>query len=92
LKNYIIIILIVIINQILIAQPIDENRKVIVKSYSINTTENIYNNQEIIISNNDSIVFFYGLSADNNAPKDPFLFRLVLKKGQDSSVFIQVKV
>jgi len=87
LKNYIIIILIVIINQILIAQPIDENRKVIVKSYSINTTENIYNNQEIIISNNDSIVFFYGLTADNNAPKDPFLFRLVLKKGQDSSVF-----
>lgn len=69
------------------AQPIDENRVIIIKSYSINSKQSNYKDQEIVLFNTDSISFFYGLQASSNTPKDPFLFRLSLKINNDSSVF-----
>lgn len=70
-----------------ISQPIDEGREIVIKSYSINTTANEFKNQDIILSNNDSISFYYGIKTNANSPKDPFLFKISLRINNDSSVF-----
>jgi len=68
------------------AQPIDDNREIVIRSFSVNSLSNVYKNQEVILSVNDSLSFFYGLQTKSELPKDPFLFKISLRINNDSSV------
>lgn len=70
-----------------LAQPVNNDRQVLINSYSINKNNFNFTSQDIILSNTDSISFYYGLKSDGTLAKDPFLFRVSLKVGEDSSVF-----
>lgn len=70
----------------IVSQPIDNKRNIVINNYSINDKLINFSNQEIFLSSNDSISFFYGLEVQPTAKKDAFLFKVSLKVNNDSSV------